>query len=103
MASHDDQILNLFATNQKCKYDFKKHSKRHNGPRLLSLKLDLSLKIKLIQCFIYIGKKIIPVIIYNINSTPWVRCASGNVLKDPSLSFTFFKKSLLNCGKLNFI
>ena len=53
VASHDDQILNLFATNQKCKYDFKKHSKRRNGPRLLSLKLDLSLQLKLIQIIIY--------------------------------------------------
>ena len=49
--------------------EFQKHCQRHNGPMELTPYLELSLQLKWMQSV---------EIIWNTESIPWVRCASGN-------------------------
>ena len=58
----------------------RKHCQRHNGPRALSLKLELTLKLKSVQ--IQFSPKDNS---SYIDSIPWVCCASGNVYISISL------------------
>ena len=52
----------------------KKHCQRHNGPRVLSSKLEWSFSADTISNWFQSEK-----LFKSKNSIPWVRCASGNV------------------------
>ena len=59
----------------KIEEEKRKHCQRHNGPRVLSLQLELSIAL-IVLIVLILAAEMIQV----LDSIPWVRCASGNVL-----------------------